>query len=112
MTEEATEETTEESTSDSEDELEFVEDPVFDIEYKGDCAYEVKVSIAEANAKKQADDMYDDLKNDAELPGFRRGRAPRKLIENKFAKAVKGEVEAPVAVNTDPFCNCHLCLPP
>jgi trigger factor len=72
----------------------FVEDPSFEIDYKGDCAYEVKVSIPPANRKKQAEDMFDELKQEAEVPGFRRGKAPRKLIERKFAKAVRSEVDA------------------
>ena len=70
----------------------FVEAPVFDIEYKGECAYEVKVTIPVANEKKQAEELFDELKHEAEVPGFRRGRAPRALVEKKFGKAVKGEV--------------------
>lgn len=79
-----------------EDEFEFVEDPVFDVDYKGDCEYEVKVTVAVANEVKQAGELYDELKSEAELPGFRRGRAPLKLIEKKFAKSVKGEVAAKI----------------
>ncbi len=72
----------------------FVEDPAFEIDYKGDCAYEVKVTIPFANETQKSAEMFDELKKEAELPGFRPGRAPRKLIERKFGKAVKGEVEA------------------
>lgn len=74
------------------DHFEFVEDPTFDVEYKGDCAYEVKVVVPAANKKKQAEELYGELKSEVELPGFRRGRAPIKLVEKKFAKAVKGEI--------------------
>lgn len=76
------------------DEFEFVEDPKFDVNYKGDCQYEVKVTVPPANEKKQAEEMFSELKTDAELPGFRRGRAPIKLIERKFGKVVKNEVTA------------------
>ncbi len=76
------------------EEFEFAEDPTFEIDYKGDCAYEVKVSVPTANEKKQAGEMFDELKSDAEIPGFRRGRAPLKLVEKKFSKAVQGEVKA------------------
>lgn len=75
------------------DEFKFVEDPTFDVDYKGDCAYEVKVVVAPANRSKQADTMYDEIRESAEVPGFRRGRAPRPLIERKFAKHVKAEVD-------------------
>lgn len=74
------------------DEFEFVEVPVFDIEYKGNCAYEVKVSIAPANEKKQAEEVLENLQSEADVPGFRRGRVPRKLLERKFGKAVRDEV--------------------
>ncbi|MBI5094890.1 MAG: trigger factor [Candidatus Hydrogenedentes bacterium] len=76
------------------DEITFVEEPQFDVDYKGECAYEVKVTIPVANEKEQAGKMYDELADDAELPGFRKGKAPRRLIERKFAKAVRGEVDA------------------
>ena len=74
------------------DHFEFVEEPTFEVDYKGDCAYEVKVVVPAANKQKQAEELYDELKSEVELPGFRRGRAPIKLVEKKFAKAVKGEV--------------------
>lgn len=93
---EEVEETTDavtEDASEEESELKFAEDPTFEVDYKGDCAYEVKVTVPKANEVEQADKMFDELKNEAEVPGFRRGRAPRRLIERKFSKAVKGEVE-------------------
>jgi len=76
-----------------EDEFEFVEEPVFTVEAKGDCAYEVSMTIPVSNEEKLAGEMFDELKHEAELPGFRKGRAPRKLIERKFSKAVRGDVE-------------------
>ena len=72
-------------------EFEFVEDPTFDVAYKGDCAYEVKVVIPAANTLKQSQEMFKELQGDAELPGFRRGKAPRRLLERKYGKAVRGE---------------------
>ncbi len=85
------------ATVDAEEEKEFfVEPPQFEIDYKGDCAYEVKVTVAPANSSKQAEEMFDELKSEAEVPGFRRGKAPRKLLEKKFAKVVRGEVAAKV----------------
>ena len=72
-------------------EFEFAEDPTFDVAYKGDCAYEVKVVIPAANTLKQSKEMFEELQGEAELPGFRRGKAPRKLLERKYGKAVRGE---------------------
>ncbi len=97
MTDETTPAETEEedaaATEGEEEAFAFVEDPNFDIDYKGDCAYEVAVSIAVANEAKTAEDMYEELRADAELPGFRRGKAPKKLLVNKFSKVVRSEVE-------------------
>ncbi len=78
---------------DDEDDFKFVEEPDFTIDHKGDCLYEVKVSIPPANERKLAADTFNELQHEAELPGFRRGRVPRKLVERKFAKAVRKDVE-------------------
>lgn len=72
-------------------EFEFAEEPTFNVDYKGDCAYEVKVNIPATNTLKQSEEMFEELQGEAELPGFRRGKAPRKLVERKFGKAVRGE---------------------
>ena len=77
---------------DSEEKIVFVEDPTFEIEESGECAYEVKVSVPVVNEEKQAGELFTELQEGAELPGFRKGRAPRKLIERKFHKGVKKEV--------------------
>jgi trigger factor len=77
---------------DHEEEFEFVEDPTYNVDYKGECAYEVGVSIPPANLKKQASEVFDELKDEAQVPGFRRGKVPRKLLERKFGKHVRGEV--------------------
>lgn len=76
------------------EEFQFVEEPSFDVSYKGDCAYEVKVVIPAANEEKQTTDLFDELKNEAIVPGFRKGRAPIKLIQKKFEKYVRNEVES------------------
>jgi len=76
------------------DKFEFVEAPKFEINYKGECQYEVKVLVPLANESKQAEEMYTELQEEAELPGFRRGRAPVALLQKKFGKAVKGQVAA------------------
>jgi trigger factor len=82
-----------EKKEEKEKEFEFIEEPLFELDYKGDCTYEVKVTIPVANEAKLADDVFEELRHEAELPGFRRGRAPRKLIERRFAKVVRSDVE-------------------
>ncbi len=67
----------------------FEQDPVYDVEYKGDCAYEVKVTVPAANLRKQSGEMLKQLQEEAMIPGFRKGKAPIKLVQNKFNKAVR-----------------------
>ncbi len=74
-----------------EDEFTFEEDPTFEVDHKGECLYEVKVTIPVSNEQKQMGDLFEELQGEAEVPGFRKGRAPRKLIEKKFGKVVRGD---------------------
>ena len=73
------------------DEFEFVAEPVIALEAKGDCLYEAKIEIPAENETKLTGDLLDDLQAEASLPGFRRGRAPRALIERKFGKALRAD---------------------
>lgn len=77
---------------DHEHNWDFVEDPSFTVEYKGECAYEVGVKIPAANRAHKAEQVFEEIQSDAHLPGFRRGKAPRALVQAKFAKAVKNDV--------------------
>ncbi len=79
---------------DGEEEFKFVEDPVFEIDYKGDCAYEVGVTVPVANESKQSEELFDELKSHAEVPGFRKGRAPKQILERRFGKAIRSDVES------------------
>ncbi len=77
-----------------EEEFQFVEDPVFEIDYKGDCAYEVGVVIPVANEAKQSEELFEELKSHADVPGFRKGRAPKQILERRFGKAIRSDVES------------------
>jgi trigger factor len=78
---------------DGEEEFQFVEDPAFEIDYKGDCAYEVGVTVPVANESKQSEELFDELKSHAEVPGFRKGRVPKLILERRFGKAIRSDVE-------------------
>lgn len=87
-----TDEAGDEAKDEATDEVEFIEAPVYEVNYKGDCEYEVKVSIPVASERHEAAKMLDELRRETQLPGFRKGRAPRPLVERKFGKALRGEV--------------------
>ncbi|MGI6138826.1 MAG: trigger factor [Candidatus Hydrogenedentales bacterium] len=75
-----------------EDEFEWTEEPIFEIENKEACMCEVKVTIPAANLKNTLDTVYDEFNNDVQVPGFRRGKAPRKLLERRLGKFAKSTV--------------------
>lgn len=75
----------------AEEEFKFEKDPEYEIDYKGDCLYSVKVSIPAVNTKSQINKNLEEVKEHAELPGFRKGKAPMWLVENKFGKIARKE---------------------
>ena len=56
------------------------------IEEAGPCKKKVIVEIPEEAIKTAADEQYETLRKEAMVPGFRKGRAPRRLLEKRFAK--------------------------
>jgi trigger factor len=56
------------------------------VEEAGPCKKKVSIEIPEETIKEMADEQYRELRRDALLPGFRKGRAPRRLLEKRFGK--------------------------
>jgi len=56
------------------------------IEETGPCKKKVIVEIPEKAIKNATDEQYDRLHKEALVPGFRKGRAPRRLLEKRFGK--------------------------
>lgn len=85
--------TTEENAEEiADDGFEWKEAPVFDVEHKEDCRCEVKVTIPVANIKAALDDVYEEVNDGVQVPGFRRGKAPRKLLEKRLGKYARSTV--------------------
>jgi trigger factor len=61
----------------------------------GPCKKHVKVTVDRPAIDARMDEKFSDLARNhpAHVPGFRPGKAPRKIIEKKFQKAVAGEVK-------------------
>jgi trigger factor len=61
----------------------------------GPCKKHVKVTVDRAAIDGRMDEKFSDLmvEHPAQVPGFRPGKAPRKIIERKFGKEVAGEVK-------------------
>ena len=52
------------------------------------CLREVIVTIPQAEVQRYLKEAYDELVPEAQVPGFRSGRAPRKLVEKQFKDRV------------------------
>lgn len=62
------------------------------VEDAGPGTKKVTVEIPEDRIKSVLEDQFRDLKREAAIPGFRAGRAPRKLVEKRFAPDVREQV--------------------
>jgi len=56
------------------------------VEDAGPCKKKVVIEIPEESIKELADEQYRELRREAVVPGFRKGRAPRRLLEKRFGK--------------------------
>jgi trigger factor len=66
----------------------------------GPCKKHIKVTIERADIDRRLNDKYTELVSDAEVPGFRPGKAPRKIIEKRFAKDVGEQVKAEIMLTS------------
>lgn len=63
------------------------------LEKKDDGTIEIKMTLPWSSVKKDWDVVIEQMATSADLPGFRKGKAPKKLVEEKIDKAkIKEEV--------------------
>ena len=70
------------------------------IEDAGPCKKKVVIEIPEEAIKKATDEQYGELHKEAQIPGFRKGRAPRRLLEKRFGKEVSEQVKLKLLART------------
>jgi trigger factor len=63
------------------------------VEDAGPCKKKIIIEVPEETIKKAIDDQYKELGHEAVLPGFRKGRAPRRLLEKRFGKETAEQVK-------------------
>ena len=63
------------------------------IEDAGPCKKKVIIEVLEKAIKKAMDEQFDELHKESQIPGFRKGRAPRRLLEKRFGKEVSEQVK-------------------
>lgn len=63
------------------------------IEDAGPCKKKVTVEVPAEAIKAALDEQYKELKGEAAVPGFRKGRAPIRLLEKRFGKDISEQVK-------------------
>jgi trigger factor len=62
----------------------------------GPCKKHIKVTVDRTMIEQRLNDKFSELVSDANVPGFRPGKAPRKVIERRFHSDVADQVKAEV----------------
>ncbi|MFB0553997.1 MAG: trigger factor [Phycisphaerae bacterium] len=82
----------EESTAPKEEESAMSKN-IVTIEEAGPCKKKVLIEIPEETIKNATDEKYKELRKEALVPGFRKGRAPRRLLEKRFGKETTEQIK-------------------
>ncbi|MCD4830228.1 MAG: trigger factor [Anaerohalosphaeraceae bacterium] len=58
------------------------------VEDSGPCKKKISIEVPREKIQETLSKQYSQLRRDAEIPGFRKGRAPQRLLEKRFGKDV------------------------
>lgn len=64
------------------------------------CERHVTVTIGRADVERYVQEQFNEIAPKAELPGFRAGRAPRKLVERQFKNSVHEQVKGKLLMDS------------
>ncbi|HEX2473373.1 MAG TPA: trigger factor family protein, partial [Lacipirellulaceae bacterium] len=64
------------------------------------CERHVTVTISRADIDRYLDDAFGEMMPTANVPGFRIGRAPRKVVENRFRDEVTEQVKSALLLDS------------
>jgi trigger factor len=64
------------------------------------CERHVTVTVSREDIDRYLNDAYSELMPSANVPGFRIGRAPRKLVESKFRKEVGEQIKGSLLLDS------------
>ena len=92
------------STSTESEPADVQEKPPIQLEVKVEspqaCLREVVVTIPQSEVQRYLKEAYDELVPEAQVPGFRSGRAPRKLVEKQFKDRVSEQVKGSLLMDS------------
>jgi trigger factor len=66
----------------------------------GPCKKHLKVTIPRTEIERQYEESLDKLRQDALVPGFRPGKAPRQLVVKRFRKQVSDQVKSTLLMSS------------
>ncbi len=64
----------------------------------GPCKKKIEIEIPEQKIREYLDKKYQDLRKEAVLPGFRKGRAPLRLVEKRFGTDISNQTKLELIV--------------
>jgi trigger factor len=64
------------------------------------CQRHVTVTVSRPDIDRYLDDAYSELMATAAVPGFRVGRAPRKLVENRYRKEIGEQIKGSLLMDS------------
>jgi trigger factor len=70
------------------------------VDRRSTCERHITVTISRADIDRYFDKEYSELMPTAHIPGFRAGRAPRKLVENRFRKDIAAKVKSELLMDS------------
>lgn len=70
------------------------------VEKPSACQRHVTVTVARDDIERYFKNAFDDLAPKAEVPGFRPGRAPRKLVESRFREQMSNQVKGTLLMDS------------
>jgi len=63
------------------------------IEPVGPCKRRIKAEVPQGKVEEELDRNYKELISSIQIPGFRRGHVPRRLIEKRYGGEIEGDVK-------------------
>ena len=66
---------------------------VVDVQEKSACERHIKIEVSREDVDRYFNDEFDKLQQERAIPGFRAGKAPRKMIEKRFRKEIQEPVK-------------------
>ena len=67
--------------------------PTSEVKEVGPCKIQLRIEVSAERIKEEIDHKYKDLNDSMALPGFRKGHAPRNVLERKFGKALLDDLK-------------------